>query len=162
MTYEISLYQHEEEELKKKKEKGVAFKADIEGESDKNSEDVESELSDHEMAFLARKFKKFMRSKNYFPRRKKIDRNESNKELGKEEEKKVPMCFECNKSGHYKSECPHLYKEHKKKKKAFMTAWGDSESSSSEDELKETANICFMARGDEVSVGLWKVHIKLK
>ena len=46
MTYKISLYQHEEEELRKKKEKGVAFKPDIEGESDKNSEGVESELSE--------------------------------------------------------------------------------------------------------------------
>ena len=61
------------------------------------------------------------------------------------------MYFKYNKSGYYKSECPHLYKEHKKKKKAFMEAWNDSEYSSSEDELKETANICFMARGDEVS-----------
>ena len=32
-----------------------------------------------------------------------------------------------------------------------MVAWGNSEYSSSEDELKETANICIMARGDEVS-----------
>ena len=63
ITYEINLYQHEKEELKKKKEKGVAFKADIEGASDKNSESVESELSDHEMAFLAKKFRSFMRSK---------------------------------------------------------------------------------------------------
>ena len=63
MTYEISLYQHEEKELKKKKEKGIALKADIEGESDKNNEDVESELSDFEMAFLARKFRNFMKKK---------------------------------------------------------------------------------------------------
>ena len=32
-----------------------------------------------------------------------------------------------------------------------MAAWGDSEDSSSKDEQKETANICFMAQGDEVS-----------
>ena len=61
------------------------------------------------------------------------------------------MYFECNKSGHFRSECPHLSKEHKKKKKAFMAAWGDSEYSSFEDEQKETANICFMAWGDEIS-----------
>ena len=52
MTYEISLYQHEEEELKKK-EKRIALKADIEGESDKDNEEVESDLSDLEVAFLA-------------------------------------------------------------------------------------------------------------
>ena len=80
MTYEISLCQHEEEESKKKKEKRIALKADIEGESDRNYEDVESELSDHEMAFLARRFKKFMRSKKYFPKKRKINRKESSKE----------------------------------------------------------------------------------
>ena len=38
ITYGINLYQHEKEELKKKKEKGVALKDDIEGGSDRNSE----------------------------------------------------------------------------------------------------------------------------
>ena len=126
MTYEISLYQYEEEELKKKKEKGVAFKTAIEGESDKNSEGVESELSDHEMAFLARKFRNFMRSKKYFPRKRKTNRKESSKELEKEGERKVPICFEYNKLGHLRSECPHLSKEYKKEKKAFMASWSDS------------------------------------
>ena len=134
MTYEINLYQHEEEELKKKKEKGIAFKVDIEGESNKNSEGVKSELSDHEMAFLAKKFRNFMRSKKYFPRKRKSNRKESSKEVRKEEEKNMPMCFECNKSGHYRSECPHLTKEHKKKKKAFMAVWGYSQYSSYENE----------------------------
>ena len=31
-----------------------------------------------------------------------------------------------------------------------MVAWGDSKYSSSDDEQKETMNICFMAREDEV------------
>ena len=61
MTYEISLYQDEEEELKKKRKKEVALKANIEEESDKNNEDVESDLSNLEMAFLARKFRNFMK-----------------------------------------------------------------------------------------------------
>ena len=63
MTYEISLYQHKEEELKKKKEKGIALKADIEEKSDKNNEDVESDLSDLEVAFLARKLRNFIKKK---------------------------------------------------------------------------------------------------
>ena len=102
MTHEISLYQHMKEELKKKKEKGVAFKADIEGESDKNNEDVESELSDHEMAFLVRKFRNFMRKRKNFSRKK----NTNRKEMSMEIEKKILMCFECNKLGHLRAECP--------------------------------------------------------
>ena len=63
MTYEIGLNQHEEEELKKKKEKGIALKADVEGKSDKDIKEVESDLSDLEVAFLARKFRSFMKKK---------------------------------------------------------------------------------------------------
>ena len=106
MTYEISLYQHDEKELKKKKKKGIALKADIEGESDKNNENVESDISDFEMAFLAKKFRNFMKNKRHFLRKRKTNRKESSKEIEKEGEKRVPMCYECNKSGHFKSECP--------------------------------------------------------
>ena len=115
MTYEISLCQHEEEESKKTKEKGIALKADIEGESNRNYEDVESELSDFEIAFVAKKFRNFMKNKRNFPKKKNTNRKGSSKEVEKEGEKKVPMCYECNKLGYFKSECPHLSKEYKKK-----------------------------------------------
>ena len=74
MTYEIGLNQHEEEELKKKKEKEIALKADVEGESDKDSEKIESDLSDLEVAFLARKFRSFMRKKKNCSRNKNINK----------------------------------------------------------------------------------------
>ena len=87
MTYKISLYQHKEEELKKKKEKGTALKVDVEGESDKDSEEVESDLSDLEVAFLAKKFRSFMRKKKNFSRKENINR----KEIEKKIEKKMPI-----------------------------------------------------------------------
>ena len=146
MTYEIGLNQHEEEELKKKKEKGIALKADVEGESYKDSEEVESDLSDLEVAFLARMFRSFMRQKKNFLRKKNINRNEIEKEIVK----KMPICYECNKLGHLRAECHQPSKEHKRKKKALMVAQDDSESSSSDDEHKEGANICLMAWKDEV------------
>ena len=103
MTYEIGLNQHEEEEeLKKKKEKEITLKADVEGESNKESEKVESDMSDLEEAVLAMKFRNFMRKKRNFPSKKNINR----KEIGKEIEKKLPMCFEGNKLGHLRAECP--------------------------------------------------------
>ena len=62
----------------------------------------------------------------------------------------MPMCFECNKLGHLRAECPQPSKEHRRKKKVLMAVWGDSEDSSSDDEQKESANICFMARENKV------------
>ena len=131
---------------KRRKKKGITLKADIEEESDKDNEKVESDLSDLEVAFLAKKFRNFTRKKRNFPRK----NNTNKKETSKEIEKKMPMCFECNKLGHLRAECPQPSKEHKRKKKALMVAWGDSEDSSLDDEQKESANICFMAREDEV------------
>ena len=101
MTYEIGLNQHEEEELKKKKEKGIALKADVEGESDKDSEEVESDLSDLEVAFLARMFRSFMKKEKKNFRKKNINR----KEIEKKIEKKMSMCYECNKLGYFRAEC---------------------------------------------------------
>ena len=64
--YEIGLKQQEKEELKRKKEKGIALKADVKKERNKDSEEVESDLSDLEVAFLARKFKFYEKEKKLF------------------------------------------------------------------------------------------------
>ncbi|GAV85129.1 LOW QUALITY PROTEIN: zf-CCHC domain-containing protein/UBN2 domain-containing protein, partial [Cephalotus follicularis] len=58
------------------------------------------------------------------------------------------ICFECNKLGHYKSNCPRLKKKYlyKKKKKAMIATWDNSdESSSDEDSNEEVAQIALMA-----------------
>ena len=80
------------------------------------------------MALLARKLRKFMRKKKLFPKKKIIDKGELERE--KEKEKESITCFECKKSGHYKSDYPLLKNTLKKKKKAFMVTWGDSGESS--------------------------------
>ena len=146
MTYEICLNQHEEgEERKRKKEKEIALKANIEEESDTDNEKVEGDLSDLEVAFLNKKFRNFMRKKRNSPRKK----NTNRKEMSKKMKKKITMCFESNKLGHLGAECPQPSKEHKRKKKALMAAWGDSKDSSSDDEQKKSTNICFMAPKNE-------------
>ena len=66
MTYEIGLNQHEVKESKKKKEKGITLKADIKEESNKDNKELESDMSDLEVAFLVRKFINFMRKKKSF------------------------------------------------------------------------------------------------
>ncbi|GAV91232.1 zf-CCHC domain-containing protein [Cephalotus follicularis] len=60
-----------------------------------------------------------------------------------------PTCFECNKSGHIKVDCPQLKKKKLFKKKA-LKAWHLSDDESSDDEVTEqVANICFMALSDD-------------
>ena len=74
MTDEFTLNQHIEEELKKKK--SIALKVAIQEETEESSYEEESEL---DVAFLARKLRKFMRKKKSLPRKKTIDRGEIEK-----------------------------------------------------------------------------------
>ncbi|GAV61940.1 zf-CCHC domain-containing protein/UBN2 domain-containing protein, partial [Cephalotus follicularis] len=60
-----------------------------------------------------------------------------------------PTCFECNKPGHIKVDCPQLKKKKLYKKKA-LKAWHLSDDESSDDEVTEqVANLCFMALSDD-------------
>ena len=54
--------------------------------------------------------------------------------------KKPPRCYECNKKGHYKSDCPNLKK--KQSKKALQATW---EESSDEEEEGTQGEFAFIA-----------------
>ncbi|GAV70090.1 hypothetical protein CFOL_v3_13588, partial [Cephalotus follicularis] len=57
-------------------------------------------------------------------------------------------CFECNKLGYIKVDCPQLRKKKFSKKKA-LKAWHLSDDDSSDKEVTEhVANLCFMASSD--------------
>ncbi|GAV58426.1 zf-CCHC domain-containing protein/DUF4219 domain-containing protein/UBN2 domain-containing protein, partial [Cephalotus follicularis] len=139
MTHEMTIKNHEDdEEQDKRKKKVIAFKS--------STPDSSEEESDDEMALITRRFKKYLAKKKF-----------GNKHFKKtfpsksETKKEEIVCFECNKPGHYKSECPRLKKAKDtiKKKKAMLATWSDSdESSSEEEEDQEVAQIALMAIND--------------
>ena len=91
MTYEFTLNQHMEEEMKRKK--SIALQVAIHKESEDSSREEESES---DIALLVRKLRKFMRKKKSFSKKKTIDRREL------EKEKELITCYECKKLGHFK------------------------------------------------------------
>ncbi|GAV70890.1 zf-CCHC domain-containing protein [Cephalotus follicularis] len=98
------------------------------------------------MALIIRRFKKFLAKKKFGS--KNLKKPTPSKSETKKEE---IICFECNKPGHYKSECPRLKKakETIKKKRAMLATWSDSdESSSEEEENQEVAQLALMAIDD--------------
>ncbi|GAV69294.1 UBN2 domain-containing protein [Cephalotus follicularis] len=124
MTHELSMLKKDDDEEKEKmKKKVVALKSfTIEESEDDN---------DEELALITRKFKRFLASKKKFGG-KPIKKNHEKRETSKHEE---IICFESNKPGNYKSDCPRLKKkEHLKKTKAMLATWDDSDESSSDEE----------------------------
>ncbi|GAV71242.1 zf-CCHC domain-containing protein/UBN2 domain-containing protein [Cephalotus follicularis] len=140
MTHEMTIKNHEDdEEQDKKKKKVIAFKS--------STADSSEEDSDDEMALITRRFKKFLAKKKFGS--KNLKKSTPSKSETKKEE---IICFECNKPGHYKSDCPRLKKakETIKKKRAMLATWSDSdESSSEEEENQEVAQLALTAIDDE-------------
>ncbi|GAV66026.1 zf-CCHC domain-containing protein/UBN2 domain-containing protein [Cephalotus follicularis] len=139
MTHEMTIKNHEDDdEQDKKKKKVIAFKS--------STVDSSEEESDDEMALITRRFKRFLAKKKFGS--KNLKKSTPSKSKTKKEE---IICFECNKSGHYKSECPRLKKakETIKNKRAMLATWSDSdESSSEEEENQEVAQLALMAIDD--------------
>ncbi|GAV62400.1 UBN2 domain-containing protein [Cephalotus follicularis] len=97
MTHELSMQKKDddEEKEKKKKKKIVALKSSL-------IQDSEDDDENEWLALITRKFKKFLASKKKFggkPNKKIYQKGESSK-------LEEIICFESNKSGHYKSDCP--------------------------------------------------------
>ncbi|KAL5581747.1 hypothetical protein UlMin_014189 [Ulmus minor] len=129
MTHEITMNQNLEDEVKIEKEKNLAFS------SSTSYDDGEKDI-----ALLAKQFKKFLK----YDRK---NRRKFIKEVDEHPKQSEVICYECNKPGHYRSECPQLKQG---RKKAMLATWDDSDSSDSESEKDECANVCFMTIHDEV------------
>ncbi|GMI79777.1 hypothetical protein HRI_001647000 [Hibiscus trionum] len=157
LTHEIMKQGREDEKKKeekrmeklegeKKKKMGIALKAKT-SQLDESSSSDEDELE--ELAMIAKRFSRLMRSN----RGRKIQRKMDFKSKNKEEGRDPITCFECGQPGHIRSECPQLKKkgfEKKKKLKAKLATWSDEESS--EDDEQEVANLCLMALEEDSSL----------
>ncbi|GAV67542.1 zf-CCHC domain-containing protein/UBN2 domain-containing protein, partial [Cephalotus follicularis] len=139
MTHEMTIKNHEDdEEQDKKKKKVIAFKSSTTNSSEEDSDD--------EMALITRRFKKYLAKKKFGSKH--FKKTLPSKSETKKEE---IICFECNKPGHYKIECPRSMKAKDtiKKKKAMLATWSDSdESSSEEEENQEVAQLALMEIND--------------
>ncbi|GKU97210.1 hypothetical protein SLEP1_g10380 [Rubroshorea leprosula] len=143
MTYEIEVQVDDGVEVVEKKKKDVAFKAS--NQKEKSEEDASD--GENISTLIFREVRRFM---------KKNIKSKLAKRYEGESTKKSVKCYECNKLGHYRNECPKLKKGERKnkksmKKKAFTTTWSNDETSSMESESSlenGVANLCFMAQED--------------
>ena len=140
MSYEVKLQVRKENQANKKK--SLALNAT-------NDNDEPYDADDDDIEFITRKFKKFLK---YWISNK-LRKTSNNSRNGN-----VVKCFECDKPGHLKRDCPNLKKSkysvntfNQKRKQAFNATWDDSDTSSSDSDSEiEKANVCFMAKDDQV------------
>ncbi|KAF7824121.1 zf-CCHC domain-containing protein/UBN2 domain-containing protein [Senna tora] len=127
-----------EKELKalletRKKEDPVALKAKTIVEEEESAEYEE----DKDMALITRRVYNFYKKKYKSPMKKGAGSSKI-------------TCYECNKPGHIKSECPQL-RGGKEKRRSLLSTWSDDDFPDEEEEAKsttqkETANFCLMAK----------------
>ncbi|GAV72621.1 hypothetical protein CFOL_v3_16109 [Cephalotus follicularis] len=103
------------------------------------------------MALLTKRIKKILMNKKNFSKNpfKKFHSNKGDSSKKDKEDKEI-ICYECDKPGHTRPECPKLKKRKDFfKNKAMIATWSDSDESSSEQEIEEVANMALMAIEDE-------------
>ncbi|MCI25453.1 phytoalexin-deficient 4-2 protein, partial [Trifolium medium] len=129
-----------------KKGKLVAFKSSQKSSNEdiENIEDLDEEDAKNELALLARKIQRMLKSKEFirkkFPARKEVSKGDF--------DKSQVVCYGCNKPGHYKSECPlNKQKKFPQKKESMLATWDDSDHE--EPEAEEEANMCLIAESND-------------
>ena len=140
MSYEVKLQIRKENQANEKK--SLALNAMI------DKDEPDDDAIDDDIEFMTKKFKKFLKYWITNKLRKTNNNNSRNRNVVK--------CFECDKPGHLKRDCPKLMKSksntfNKERKHTFNAKWDDSDTSSSDsDSETENANMCFMAKDDQV------------
>ncbi|XP_039686973.1 bromodomain-containing protein DDB_G0278469-like [Medicago truncatula] len=136
-----------------KKVKTLAFKAsqpsssaaDDDVQESQELEEVHEEEAEDELALISKRIQRMMLRRNQI-RKKFPNTNMSTKT---EADKSQVTCFGCNKTGHYKSECPDIKKVKRKppfKKKAMIT-WVDMEESDPQEDADTDMGL--MAQSDD-------------
>ncbi|GAV64605.1 LOW QUALITY PROTEIN: zf-CCHC domain-containing protein/UBN2 domain-containing protein, partial [Cephalotus follicularis] len=96
----------------------------------------EDELEEEDYVLFAKRFIKFAKMN----KARRFQKKNPNKGEGSKMD--PPTCFECNKPGHIKVDCPQL------KKKKALKAHLSNDDSSSDEVTEQVANLCFMALSD--------------
>ncbi|XP_057997284.1 uncharacterized protein LOC131176299 [Hevea brasiliensis] len=141
-----------------KKKRGIALKLSQEDELKKttafkaaSSDSSNSSSDEDDLAMITRRFKKAFKKGG--SKYKKFLKKYSLKGETSKDQSEI-KCFECNKPGHIKPNCPKLKKKNSKdkSKKALIAGWMDSDDSSSDNSSdKEVAHICLMALEEDKS-----------
>ena len=129
---------------KKAKKKSIALKA----QEEKVVDETKFNNIKDDIALITKRVKKLMMNNKYggntYNKRssyKKEDPSKEEKENRKGE--KEVIFYKCKKPGHVKHDRP-LYKAKRKKRRAMMTTWSQSENSFDDENENEVANMCFM------------------
>ncbi|XP_043710412.1 uncharacterized protein LOC122659364 [Telopea speciosissima] len=115
--------------------------------------DDDEELSNDEIAYLSKKFLRFLKNKGRTSfNKRRFSKDQKGKSVSKDNtdsSSKDIVCFECRKSGYYKRDCPKIKKYKKTHKVEHSFDLSDEKEEDEESQEEEQTNLALMALEDE-------------
>lgn len=142
IAYENTLLKEEIEAKRKQPEKTLKAK---EKETPKEDTSQEVQPNEKEMALITKRLYSSSKKRQQCRRRQK--ESSSRYELSKDN----IICFEYQKPGHIRADCPQLKEKGKKKAMAINTTQSDDDFLEESDEDLEVANLCLIAEEEDSS-----------
>ena len=155
-SYELKLKSKVNPDEDTKAKKGIALKASQEEEEYVSQDEEDADDDDTDLALITKSFKRILNKRRF---RRGGPSNQNSKPFfnarnkGKQDfnKKQVDKCFECGQPGHFANECKKKKEgrtERKPRLNNFQITWNECNSEGEIEEEEETAQMAFMAFGD--------------
>ena len=150
---ELAAEKAQDEETAKEKKSSLALNAMKNSRKSRVESDSDEELDDEQIALVVRKFRKYLKFPNQGGRDYSNKSGHKRRDIDESKDSQL-RCFECDKSGHVRANCPKLKSRYPSKNVVGAT-WDSycSGDESSEDEGPKA--VCLMANNEHERKSFW-------